>query len=81
MAARCCRWARGGFLVLRITSESRRSEDWSGLALTHAIVVASTAAGRRTDAFDHHSFEAVVSVAFVVFSITRPDPEKVPPML
>jgi hypothetical protein len=44
-------------------------------------VIAPVAAGRRTDALDHHSFQAVVSVTFVVFSVARPDTEKVPPML
>ena len=75
------RWAWCGFLVLRVPSESRRSEDRSGLALAHAIVVASATAGRRTNTFDHHSLKSVVSVASIVFSIARPDPEKVPHVL
>jgi hypothetical protein len=44
-------------------------------------VVTSAAARGRTDTFDHHTFEAVVSVAFIVFSIARPDAEEVLPVL
>lgn len=78
MAAGSCRWARSGFLVLGVPSESWRPEDRSRLALAHAVVIAPAAARSRADSFDHHSFKAVVSVAL---SITRPDTEEVPSML
>jgi len=67
--------------VRRVLSESRRPENRSRLTFTHAVVVTSVAARRRTDSFDHHSFKTVVTVAPVVFSVARPNTEKVSPML
>jgi len=65
----------------RVSSESRRPENRSGLALAHAIVIASVAGRRRTDSLNHHSLEAAVSVTVIVFSAARPDTEKMTSML